>query len=168
MNISSLTSSSAVQQLQRPAGPPPGGGPEKTQAAVADLLGMDTDALQEALQSGQTMSDLASAAGVSQDDLVATIAATLPAQGPDGAALDPTELAAKIAGGRQQGPPPKPPVDASSGVDALSGALGISSSELLQRLTDGTGIADLLEQDPDVAAQLSATQNRGAVVDGYA
>jgi hypothetical protein len=31
----------------------------------------------------------------------------------------------------------------------------------------GTGIADLLAQNPDVSAQLAESQNRGALVDGY-
>jgi len=169
MNISSVTSSSTLQQLQRPSGPPPsGGGPEKTTAAVADLLGMDADALTQALQSGQTMSDLASAAGVSQADLISTIQATLPTQAPDGTAVDTAAMASGIAAGQRPGPPPKPPVDAASGLDALSSSLGVSSDELLQRLTDGAGIADLLQDNPQVAAQLAAAQNKGAVVDGYA
>jgi hypothetical protein len=37
----------------------------------------------------------------------------------------------------------------------------------MERLTDGTGISDLLSQNPDVADQLTAMQNRGALVDGY-
>jgi hypothetical protein len=46
----------------------------------------------------------------------------------------------------------------------LSSALGISGSDLLDRLTNGTGIADLLARSPDVSPQ---NQNRGALVDGY-
>ena len=143
-------------------------GPEKTMQSVADLLGMDVDSVKEALKGGKTMADVASSAGISTDDLVATIAATLPAQGPDGVPTDKTAMATTIASGQLQGPPPKPPVDASGGMDALSSALGVSSTELLQRLTDGTGIADLLQDNPQVAAQLAAAQNKGAVVDGYA
>ena len=36
------------------------------------------------------------------------------------------------------------------------------------QLSDGTGIADLLADNPQVAAQLTATQHKGAVIDGYA
>jgi uncharacterized protein (DUF433 family) len=43
----------------------------------------------------------------------------------------------------------------------------ISGSDLLDRLTNGTGVADLLAQNPDVSAQLAESQNRGALVDGY-
>ena len=38
----------------------------------------------------------------------------------------------------------------------------------MQRLTDGTGIADLLTGNSGVAAQLSASQHKGALVDGWA
>ena len=167
MNVGSLSSTSALWPTST-AGSSQLRGPERTNAAVADLLGTDAQSLKAELQSGKTMAELAATAGVSQDDLISTIAATLPAQAPDGAATDTTAMATSIAAGQRPGPPPKPPVDAGSGMDALSSALGVSSSQLLQRLTDGTGIADLLADNPQVAAQLAAAQNKGAVVDGYA
>jgi hypothetical protein len=46
-------------------------------------------------------------------------------------------------------------------------ALGISGQDLLERLTNGTGIAHVLAKNPDVSAQLSQNQNRGALVDGH-
>ena len=168
MDVSSLSSTTALWPTSTAAQSSQARGPEKTLQSVADLLGTDAESLKAELKSGKTMADLASAAGVSSSDLVATIAASLPAQGPDGVATDSTAMATAIANGQRPGPPPKPPVDAGSGMDALSGALGVSSSELLQRLTDGTGIADLLKDNPQVAAQLAAAQNKGAVVDGYA
>lgn len=170
MSISALGSSTATTALSamRPAGHPPrGGGPEKTLEAVAGLLGTDTESLRSQLSSGKTMSDLASAAGISSDDLLATIAATLPPSGPDGVAVDTTAMATGIASGTRPGPPPKPETDLASGLEALSSALGISGTDLLQRLTDGTGIADLLQANPDVSSRLAADQNRGALVDGY-
>jgi uncharacterized protein YidB (DUF937 family) len=130
---------------------------------------MSSDDLQTALKSGSTMADLAKTAGVGQDDLVATIKATLPTQGPDGATVDTTQMATNIANGVRPGPPPaKPGVDVSQGLDSLSGALGISSSDLADRLASGSGIADLLAANPQVSAQLAAVQNRGSLVDGYA
>ncbi|SDP59266.1 hypothetical protein SAMN05660199_04323 [Klenkia soli] len=170
-SISALSSTSAAwatAQTQRPSGPPPGGGgPEKTNAAVADLLGIDADTLKTQLAGGKTMSELAEAAGVDEDDLVATIQATLPTDAPSAMATD--IASGKIGpGGPAGGPPPKPPVDAQSGIQALSDAFGISSDDLLARLTDGTGIQDLLDANPQVAAQLSSNQSRGALVDGYA
>jgi hypothetical protein len=135
--------------------------------AVAGKLGMDPEALKKALKGGETMSSLAAKSGVSQDDLVATIAATLPAQGPDGVATDPTSMATGIANGARPGRPEKPQVDVAQGIQALSSALGISGQDLLDRLTNGTGISDLLARNPDVSAQLAQNQNRGALVDGY-
>ncbi|SDO01397.1 hypothetical protein SAMN05660199_01124 [Klenkia soli] len=169
-SISALSSSAstwATSATQRPSGPPPGGGPEKTNAAVADLLGIDADTLKAQLSSGKTMAELAQAAGVSNDDLVATIQATLPADAPQSMASD-------IASGAMGGPGAagrghhKPAVDAQSGIQALSSALGVSTEDLMARLTDGTGIQDLLDSNPKVAAQLSSNQQKGALVDGYA
>ena len=166
-SISALSSTWATAQTQRPSGPPPGGGPAKTNAAVADLLGTDADTLKTQLDSGKTMTELAEAAGVSTDDLLATIQATLPADAPSGMATD--IASGKIgSGGPAGGPPPKPPVDAQSGIQALSDAFGISADDLLARLTDGTGIQDLLDAHPQVAAGLSSNQSKGSLVDGYA
>jgi DNA-binding phage protein len=169
MNVSSVGSTAPM----RPAGAPRGGGHEKTMKAVADELGMSTDDLKSALKSGSTMADLAKTAGVSQDDLVKTIASTLPATGPDGATVDTTAMATNIANGVR----PQRPAQASGsgadadlgqGIDALSSALGISSSDLLDRLTSGSGITDLLSGNQQVSSQLAALQNKGALVDGYA
>jgi uncharacterized protein YidB (DUF937 family) len=129
---------------------------------------MSTDDLKSALKSGSTMADLAKSAGVSQDDLVTTIASTLPATGPDGAATDTTAMATNIANGVRPQRPEKPEADLNQGLETLSGALGISSSDLLDRLTSGSGITDLLTGNPQVSAQLAALQNKGALVDGYA
>jgi hypothetical protein len=137
VNVSSLSSTSAMRLTGPPPGPPPSGGPEKTMQAVADRLGLDPDALKKALQGGSTISSLAAQAGISQDDLVATIAATLPAQGPDGVAVDTTSMATGIANGTRPARGPKPEVDVARSIEALSSALGISGSDLLDRLTNG-------------------------------
>ena len=76
-------------------------------------------------------------------------------------------MATGIANGARPARGPKPDVDLAQGIQALSSALGISGPDLLDRLTNGTGISDLLAQNPDVSAQLAANQNRGALVDGY-
>ena len=168
MSISSITSTSAPQPTARPHH---GGGPEKTMKAVADELGMSTDDLKAKLKDGSTMADLAKAAGVSQDDLVATIKSTLPTQGPDGASTDTTKMATDIANGvrpQRHASQNKPDADLGQGLDALSTALGISSDDLLDRLTNGSGINDRLASNPDVSSQLTALQNKGALVDGYA
>jgi uncharacterized protein YidB (DUF937 family) len=167
MNVNSIGSTTALRAMGGPPPPPPGGGPEKTLQAVAERLGTDAESLEASLDGGSTMSSLAAAAGISQEDLVATIAATLPAQGPDGAAVDTTSMATQIANGSWPSPPARPEVDLGQGLDALSSALGISSSDLLERLTSGTGISDLLSADTGLSAQLAQDGNRGALVDGY-
>jgi uncharacterized protein YidB (DUF937 family) len=167
MDVSSLTSTSATTQVQRPHGPHKGGGPEKTMQAVAEKLGMDPDALKKALDGGETMSGLAAQAGITQDDLISTIAATLPTQGPDGVAIDTTSMATAIANGSRPERPEKPGVDLAQGIEALSSALGISGADLLDRLSSGTGVSDLLAQNPGVSSQLAEIQNKGALVDGY-
>jgi cell wall-associated NlpC family hydrolase len=52
---------------------------------AAKALGMSTDDLETQLKAGQILSDVASAQGVSPDDLVAAIAADLEAHKPEGA-----------------------------------------------------------------------------------
>jgi hypothetical protein len=148
MNVSSLTSTSATRPVGPPPGPPPGGAPEKTMKAVADTLGLDPEELKKALEGGSTMSSLAAQSGITQEDLVATIAATLPAQGPDGATIDTTSMATGIANGTRPERPPQPEVDHAQGIEALCSALGIRGSDLLDRFSSGTGISDLLAQNP--------------------
>lgn len=153
------------------------GGVEKTLSAVADKLEMSTDDLKKDLASGKSLTDIASSAGVSKDDLISTIASTLASTTPDGTAVDTTAMATHIADTTRQAPPPRPSdagsgstdsSDLGKGIDTLASALGISSDDLLQRLTDGSGISDLLTSNPGVSSQLSVLQNKGALVDGYA
>lgn len=147
----------------------------KTLDAVADKLGMSADDLKKALAGGQSMTDIAKSKGVGKDALVSTIASTLPTTGRDGTAIDTTRMATRIADSTRQSPPPAPSgsssgadTDLGKGIETLANALGVSSDDLLERLTDGSGIADLLQANPDVSSQLSQLQNKGAIVDGYA
>jgi uncharacterized protein YidB (DUF937 family) len=149
------------------------GGFAKTLSAVADQLKMSTDDLRQQLAGGRSLSDIAQAQGVSKDALVQTIAGTLPGTAPDGRAVDTTAMATRIADATRQGSPMRtggngPGSDLGTGIESLASALGVSSGDLVQRLTDGTGIADLLSANPDVSAQLAALQSKGALVDGYA
>ena len=149
---------------------------EKTLDAVADTLGMSSDDLKKALASGQSMTDIAKAKGVSKDDLVSTIASTLPTTARDGSTIDPTQMATRIADSTRPAPPPPPSSSGSAagsdsdlgkGIETLANALGVSSDDLLQRLTDGSGISDLLQANPDVSSQLSDLQNKGGIIDSY-
>ena len=180
MTVSPLTSAATTATTATAGAAPAHRGhriSDATMDAVAKKLGISTDDLKSSLASGQSMTELAQKAGVSKDDLVSTIAGTLPSTGRDGQPVDATALATRIAdhtrptGSAGRSAPAQADGDGSAvghGIDALSSALGISSDDLLQRLTDGTGIADLLTGNSGVAAQLSASQNKGALVDGWA
>ena len=59
---------------------------EKMVEPAAKALGISTDDLRTQLKAGKSLSDVAAAQGVSNDDLVAAIAAELKANAPQGAA----------------------------------------------------------------------------------
>jgi hypothetical protein len=105
--------------------------------AVADELGMDPEELKMALKGGETMSGLAAKSGISQEDLVAAIAATLPAQGADGVAIDTSGMATGIANGARPGRPEKHEPDVAQGIQALSSALAQNQNR--GALVDGYG-----------------------------
>lgn len=170
VSIPSATTSGAVNGAHQ-------GRFDTTMKAVADKLGMSTDELKKALASGQSMTDIAQSKGVGKDDLVSTIAATLPTTGRDGSTIDTTQMATRIADSTRRERPSRPSSDAGTasgsdsdlgkGIEALASALGVSSDDLLQRLTDGSGISDLLQANPGVSSQLSELQNKGSIVDSY-
>ena len=68
------------QMSTRPAGPP-----KVALESTAKLLGMSTDELSSALQSGSKLKDLASSKGVSESDLAASVVDDLKAGAPAGA-----------------------------------------------------------------------------------
>ncbi|MCC6832826.1 MAG: hypothetical protein IT200_15925 [Thermoleophilia bacterium] len=72
-----ITANSGAANTQRAFGPegagrmppPPGGGPAK----LAETLGVSTDELKAARDSGTTLTELAASKGISKDDLVAKL-----------------------------------------------------------------------------------------------
>ena len=119
-------------------------------SGVANLLGTTTDDLIKSLQGGQSLSDLAAAKGISQDDLLATIKQGLQAnQTMTGQANDLDAMAARIADRKGTGHRHH---QSSGGIQAgseslqqrvadLSSALGVSDDELVQALQNGLGSA---------------------------
>jgi hypothetical protein len=97
MNVSAI----GAQAAQYGSGPRPA---PPSLDATAKLLGMSTDELDQARASGTTLADLAAGKGVSKDALVASIAADLKANLPQGAAAPSdarlTQLATGIAEGK--------------------------------------------------------------------
>jgi hypothetical protein len=139
--ISALTTSTAATWTPRPR-PKDGQDP---MAAVAEKLGLSSDALQSQLKDGQSLDDIATAQGVSHDDLITTIKAGLPADATSGA--DATTTAEKIAA--TKGMPPPPPGQAPGGPKGAH--TGIQDQGKLSRLSD------LLEMDTeDVTGQAAS------------
>jgi len=117
-------------------------------SGVANLLETTTDDLIQGLQDGQSLSDLGSARGISQDDLLATIKQGLQAnQTMTGQANDLDAMAARIAdrkgtghrhhqsgGGIQAGSE-----SLQQRVADLSSALGVPDDELVRALQSGLG-----------------------------
>ncbi|MFI5936416.1 hypothetical protein [Actinoplanes sp. NPDC051494] len=112
-------------------------------AAVADKLGLSSKDLRSQLRDGKSLDDVATAQGVSHDDLISAIKAGMPADATGG--VDATEMAEKIAG--TKGMPPPPPGGGPRGENT-----GIQDSKNkgvgLTQLRDVLNSGDLL----DVAA----------------
>jgi hypothetical protein len=140
--------------------------------AAAEVLGLSTDDVMEALQGGSSLADLADEQGVSRDDLVSALVASAPEdmqamgdiEGMVSALVDQTGL----------GGPAGPPPSGSSGVwgetltgdqqetiDALSSLLGTDSTTLLDQLYSGSSLSDLLSD-----AGVSLTDLADVVQDG--
>jgi hypothetical protein len=85
---------------------------QQAMSPVAKALGMTTDELTQSLQRGKSLSDIATAKGVSNQDLVAAIKQGLESNAPEGAPnLSSSQLdnfASRIAGHRGLGGPGDP------------------------------------------------------------
>jgi lambda repressor-like predicted transcriptional regulator len=157
-NISSSSSAHAAMAVGGPGrcgGGRPGGGGDPL-SSVADLLGTTSDELIEQLRSGASLSDLATKAGISRDDLLGAIREGLP-PAPEGVTdVDTTALVEDIADRsglpgpgrteRPQGPPPT----REGGMAQLEGVaelFGMEVDDLVEQLESGsTSLADLASQ----------------------
>jgi len=149
-SLSAMTSTADVEHTSRHARM------EKTMQPVADLLGMSASDLQQALQSGSTLADLAAKKGVSRSDLIAAITKGLEANKPEGAAavegtFNISQIANDIADGKgprgprgaEGAPPVGPPPGAARGFEELANKLGLSTDELRSKLQGGAHIKDI-------------------------
>ncbi|QTE29263.1 hypothetical protein [Pengzhenrongella sicca] len=142
-------------------------------SAAAEVLGLSTDEITEALAGGSSLADLAQEQGVSRDDLISALVADAPA---DMQALDNVEamIGSMVDQTGLGGPGGGPPPANSSGVlgdsmtatqqdtiDALSELIEVEPSELLAQLRSGTSLADLIS-----GAGLDVNDLAGAVEDG--
>ncbi|MEL6982540.1 MAG: hypothetical protein AAFO29_08955 [Actinomycetota bacterium] len=170
MNISSLTSTSQVGQLNgpgrghRPNGPPPDGGPSKV---VAVLTGLSTDEVATQLASGSSLAEVAEGAGVDRDELTAALVDNAPPRLEASGDVESivSQMIDKAGGperrGRPDGPPPPPPGGGNgSATGALTGSTTARQDTMLE------AIANLLETDPNsVVDQLRNGTNLADMLD---
>jgi uncharacterized protein YidB (DUF937 family) len=145
MTVNAIGSASAVSQYdsaRRPTPPP--------MTNTAQLLGLSTSDLSSALQSGKTLSSLASATGVSSSDLLKSVEADITANAPQGApALSSDQLrqvATDVINGT--GPSGSHRHHHHGGRSAMSMSntadlLGVSTTDLATELQSGTTLSSL-------------------------
>ena len=149
---------------------------------VAKTLGMSTDHLKSALQSGKSLKDLANEKNVAHEDLIATIKTAMPTDrvnATDNA--DGTQLAARIVGrAGTQGPPPGVPPKAVDGkatanakatavsgstLNAVSSLLTGQDSTALTSITSSKQLIDFLQHQGVDLTSLRNVLNSGSLVD---
>jgi len=152
MNVSSTTAATATWQAVSPPGP--SGPPALTN--TAQLLGLSTSDLTNALRGGTTLSQLGAQKGVSSNDLLASVEQDLQANAPAGAPSISSDQLQQFAtnlingtgrGHHHQGSfdgngsaPDGPPLTNTASL------LGLSSDDLSSALHSGTSLADLAQQ----------------------
>lgn len=142
-----IQNTDAVQHAgPRPGGRPPGGGPMREgMDAAADMLDLEPRELRSALESGETLADLAAAAGISTDDLEATMAEAIEAAAPAEVAERLTSSLGDVIAGERPPRPPRPQqTDTASAVDALAEALDTTTEDLLASIEAGS-LTELFE-----------------------
>lgn len=158
--------SSGIGSVTPQYGPPPVGGPggsnpmKQIMSGAASLLGMSDDDLRSALQGGRTtLADLATQKGVSQDDLLATVAKGVQDVGPPPGSgnVDATTIAQQIIDGRGGPPPPgghhrggvhdgDADGDMATRLQSLTSALGMDTTSFFDALKSGSTLSDLAGQ----------------------
>ncbi len=181
MTVSPLDANSSVwpAQAQAPRTPPP-------MTDTAKLLGSSASQLSQDLQSGDTLSSLASQQGLSSSSLITSIESDLKANanGPQGApALSGSQLsqiATSIANGSTPsgtdqdhgaifaGGPTS--VRAQSNLSSLANTLGTDPTTLLAQLSSGQDLSSLLSASSDAGygTPILNSNTGGIVVDQYA
>jgi len=155
--------------------------------AAAKLLGMSSSDLRSALQSGKSLTDIASSKGIRQDALTSAMAAAIQQANPNVSSERATEVATAIATRTPPagGPPPDgaQATDATQGgtgttathghhhhhhaggaaMDAAATTLGMSTTDLMSSLQSGQSLASIakskgVSQDDLVKAMATALQ----------
>ncbi|GEM_PF-2610425 len=180
------SSTSSTSRTAQPAPPPaPAASGTATSRvpghveAAAEVLGLSTDDVMEALADGASLADLAEEQGVSRDDLVAALVADAPTdlQEMDGVEDMVSALVDQTGLGGPAGPPPGGSSgvwgevltpDQSDTLDQVASLLGTDASSLLDQLYSGTTLADLLSDAGVSTTDLAAVVQGGLLIDATA
>jgi hypothetical protein len=181
--MTTIDPTTTTAQLGMANGPGRPGRPDMAtaMAPVADELGMTGDELRDALRAGSTLDQLASAKGVSHQDLVSAITKGLQDARPAGApaGVDLSKMAEDIASG-VRGPghhgghhhhaqrAASGAVDPSANLNALADLVGVDATALRDGLQQGTSLSDILSANGVDESQLAQKFLPGTVVDTYA
>ena len=150
----------------------------KMLTAVAAQLGMSLADVKGALRKGTSLNQLATAKGVSHDDLIATIKEAVSSSAPAGApALGATQLdqlAESIAAGDRANGLPSPGGAETYAVAAVAGnqalqqvamTLRMKPDDLVAALTSGVGLEQLANLQGVPLAQVLSTVTKGMLLD---
>ncbi|WP_169735385.1 hypothetical protein [Actinokineospora inagensis] len=158
ISSASSTALAQLQQTQQTQGTHRHGEMRKAFDAAAKTLGMSTDDLRSALQSGQSMTSLAQSKGISTDALTSAISDALTSADSSLTADKAKEIAQRVVAGPGQGgpggpggaggpggPPPggKPDSRIESALSSVAGALGMSDDDLKDALSSGQSLTDV-------------------------
>ncbi len=137
---------------------------------TASLLGLSSTNLTSQLQSGTTLTDLAKQKGVSSSDLLASVEKDLKANAPQGAPAPADsqlqQFATNIITGTR---PSEAGQRAHSNLSSLASELGIDPSTLLQELSSGQDVSQLLGSNTTgYGSSPTDSINGGVAVDEYA
>ncbi|GAA2477615.1 hypothetical protein [Winogradskya humida] len=178
-SINALSSASSTYRL-----PPPGSGTRPDpMAAVADKLGLSSSELKTQLQDGKSLNEVATAQGVSHDDLLSAIRAGMPKDTNGAGSIQSAE---KIA--TTKGLPPPPPSERVSDTEGttgpggtpkgqntgirdpetlgkLSDLLGMDKEKLSSSATSATKLVEMLQKNGVDLGQLRNVMSSGGLVD---
>jgi uncharacterized protein YidB (DUF937 family) len=130
---------------------------------AANVLGMSSSDLRTAMQSGQSLSSIASSKGISQDTLIAAMATSIEQANPsisaDQATKVATAIAARTPGSASQAPDPNSSVQGagathghhghhrhhavSAAMDSAAQTLGTTTSDLATSLQNGQSLSSI-------------------------
>jgi hypothetical protein len=146
MTVSAVNGSSSLwpAQAQKPPTPP-------AMTDTAQLFGLSTTQLSQDMQSGTTLSSLASQDGVSSSSLISAVESDLQANAPQGApALSSdqlTQMATNIANGTGPAGHPHGGHHHAMNLNSTSQLLGLSTTQLSQDMQSGSTLSSLASQD---------------------